>query len=112
MGRATPRIICHRGACLDAPENTLAAARRALELGGGWIELDIRQSRDGVAYVLHDATIDRTTDGAIADEDSDEIDALDAPGQAVPRPRHRAGDPMGIRRPRRLGARRSRRADR
>lgn len=90
-----PKIVCHRGACLTAPENTLASAEAALRLGGAVIELDIRQSRDGVLYVLHDATLDRTTDGTgpIADWESADIDRLDAgawfdpafAGERVPR---------------------------
>lgn len=90
-----PHIVCHRGACLSAPENTSASAEKALELGGFVIELDIRQSADGVLYVLHDETVDRTTDGSgkITDMHSTEIDRLDAGawfhgqyrGEAVPR---------------------------
>ena len=74
------QIVCHRGACRHAPENTLPSAEKALALGGSIIELDIRQSRDGVLYVLHDETVDRTTNGAgpIAELTSAEVDALDA----------------------------------
>lgn len=73
-------IVCHRGARFRAPENTIASGMAALAQGGHILELDIRQSRDGVPYVLHDATVDRTTDGmgAIADMSSQDIDALDA----------------------------------
>ena len=73
-------IVCHRGARLDAPENTHASARKALALGGSIIELDIRQSCDGVLYVMHDETVDRTTDGSgkISDMHSRDIDRLDA----------------------------------
>ncbi|MEM1286330.1 MAG: glycerophosphodiester phosphodiesterase family protein [Pseudomonadota bacterium] len=74
------QIVCHRGACRHAPENTLPSAEKALALGGSIIELDIRQSRDGVLYVMHDETVDRTTDGSgpIAELISAEVDALDA----------------------------------
>ncbi|MEL6519763.1 MAG: glycerophosphodiester phosphodiesterase family protein [Pseudomonadota bacterium] len=74
------RIVCHRGACRHAPENTIASGLKALELGGDMIELDVRQSRDGVLYVLHDETLDRTTNGSgpIAEWDSAELDRLDA----------------------------------
>jgi glycerophosphoryl diester phosphodiesterase len=57
------RIIAHRGASAEAPENTLAAFRRAIALGVGMIELDARLTRDGVAVVIHDETLSRTTDG-------------------------------------------------
>ncbi len=74
------RIVCHRGASLYAPENTFAAAALALELGGSVIELDIRETRDGVLYILHDETVDRTTNGTgvLAEMTSADIDALDA----------------------------------
>ncbi len=74
------QIVCHRGACRHAPENTIASGLAAARLGGDIVELDVRQSRDGVLYVLHDATVDRTTNGSgpIADLTSTEIDRLDA----------------------------------
>lgn len=56
-------IIAHRGASGTAPENTLAAFRRAIEDGAHGIELDVRSSRDGKIIVFHDETLDRTTDG-------------------------------------------------
>ena len=55
-----PLIIGHRGASALAPENTLAAFRRALADGADGIEFDVRLSRDGVAVVIHDATLSRT----------------------------------------------------
>jgi len=58
------RIIAHRGASRLAPENTLAAARLAWELGSDGVEVDLRLSRDGHLVALHDATTHRTTDGA------------------------------------------------
>ena len=91
----TPRLVCHRGASLVAPENTVAAADAALDRGGHVIELDVRESADGVLYIMHDRTVDRTTDGSGALElmTSAQIDALDAgrwfapefEGQRVPR---------------------------
>ena len=76
----TTRIVCHRGACRHAPENTIASGLAAARLGGDIVELDVRQSRDGVLYVLHDATLDRTTDGQgpIAHAHSRDLDRLDA----------------------------------
>jgi glycerophosphoryl diester phosphodiesterase len=54
-------IIAHRGASAEAPENTLAAFRRALALGVDGLELDVRVTRDGVPVVYHDATLARLT---------------------------------------------------
>ncbi len=58
--RARP-IIAHRGASWDAPENTLLAFERGLELGADAFEFDVRLSLDGIPVVIHDATLDRTT---------------------------------------------------
>ena len=55
-------IIAHRGASAEAPENTLAAFRRALALGADGIELDVRVTRDGEAVVFHDSTLTRLAD--------------------------------------------------
>lgn len=73
-------VVCHRGASLQAPENTLASLEKAIELGAGAVELDVRPSRDGVLYVMHDATVNRTTNGTgrISELASDDIDKLDA----------------------------------
>lgn len=75
-------IVCHRGACLAAPENTLVALEKAIELGADVVEFDVRPSKDGVLYVMHDETVDRTTNGSgrFADMHSSEIDRLDAGG--------------------------------
>jgi len=56
------RIAAHRGGALW-PENSLLAFQSAIALGSDLIELDVHQSRDGVVIVIHDATVDRTTDG-------------------------------------------------
>lgn len=58
---AKPRVIAHRGASAEAPENTLAAFRRALALGVDGIELDVQVTRDGVPVVFHDASLRRLT---------------------------------------------------
>ena len=58
-----PVNVGHRGAPVRLPENSLAAFRAALEAGAGGIELDVRITRDGHPVVMHDATVDRTTDG-------------------------------------------------
>lgn len=57
-------LYAHRGASADAPENTLAAFRCALDAGADGIELDVHLSHDGVPVVIHDDTLDRTTDGS------------------------------------------------
>jgi len=56
-------IGAHRGAMCHAPENTLAAFEKAIEFGAYRIECDIRKSKDGHLLMMHDATLDRTTDG-------------------------------------------------
>lgn len=55
--------IAHRGASAECPENTLPAFVRAAELGADMIELDVRLTGDGGVVVLHDPTVDRTTNG-------------------------------------------------
>ena len=54
--------IAHRGASGSAPENTLAAFKKALEIGVDAVELDLHGTADGEVVVIHDATLDRTTD--------------------------------------------------
>lgn len=58
-----PFLWAHRGASRVAPENTLSAFAAALESGADGLELDIHLSRDGVPVVIHDETLERTTDG-------------------------------------------------
>jgi len=58
-----PWIIAHRGASGHAPENTLAAFERAVQLGATFIETDIHLTRDAKFVAIHDATLDRTTNG-------------------------------------------------
>ncbi|MEY4745103.1 MAG: Glycerophosphoryl diester phosphodiesterase [Candidatus Parcubacteria bacterium] len=57
------QIVGHRGAAGYAPENTLLAFQRAMDLGCKAVEMDARLSKDGVAVVFHDAKVDRMTDG-------------------------------------------------
>ncbi|GIQ67740.1 glycerophosphodiester phosphodiesterase [Xylanibacillus composti] len=61
MLRGTPLVFAHRGASADAPENTMAAFRMAVEQGADGLELDIHMSRDGHLVVIHDDTLQRTT---------------------------------------------------
>jgi glycerophosphoryl diester phosphodiesterase len=74
------KIVSHRGANHFAPENTFAAADLALTQGADYIELDVRESADGVLYVMHDETLERTTNGSgpIGYLNAREIDRLDA----------------------------------
>jgi glycerophosphoryl diester phosphodiesterase len=58
------RVIAHRGFSGAAPENTLAAVRAAIEFGADMVEIDVTLSADGYVVVLHDETLDRTTDGS------------------------------------------------
>jgi glycerophosphoryl diester phosphodiesterase len=57
-----PLLIAHRGASQLAPENTLAAMKRAAELGVFGVETDIAISREGALFLMHDSTLERTTD--------------------------------------------------
>jgi len=65
MMQMTKRFVisCHRGCTERAPENTVAAALDALSLGVDLIECDIRTTADGHLVIMHDSTVDRTTDG-------------------------------------------------
>lgn len=73
-------IVAHRGLGEGVPENTLAAFRHSLANGVRIIELDLRTTKDGRLVILHDATLDRTTDcsGAVADRTLEAIKACDA----------------------------------
>ena len=57
------KIIAHRGASALAPENTLAAFRKASEIGAKWVEFDVMLAGCGEVVVIHDETLDRTTNG-------------------------------------------------
>ena len=63
-GGAQPLVVAHRGASADAPENTLAAFRTAIEQGASVLECDVHLSADGKPVVIHDERVDRTTDGS------------------------------------------------
>ncbi len=60
----TPCVLGHRGAAGECPENTLTSFERALTRGAAIVETDARLTRDGVAVLVHDAEVDRTTDGS------------------------------------------------
>ncbi|MGH7818144.1 MAG: glycerophosphodiester phosphodiesterase family protein, partial [Candidatus Binatia bacterium] len=80
FSRPRPRLFGHRGAAGVAPENTMVSFRRALADGAEYLELDVHATRDGVVVVIHDATVDRTTDGrgAVRDLTFGELRGLDA----------------------------------
>lgn len=88
-------VVVHRGANHQAPENTFAAAVKAIELGVDYVEIDVHRSLDGVHYIMHDLGLGRTTDGwgPILLRKSAYIDQLDAgswfgeefAGEKVPR---------------------------
>jgi glycerophosphoryl diester phosphodiesterase len=61
---AKPLLIAHRGASMLAPENTIAAANLANSLGVYGLETDVQVSQDGVLFLMHDDTLDRTTDAS------------------------------------------------
>jgi glycerophosphoryl diester phosphodiesterase len=73
-------IVAHRGASGMAPENTMEAYRLGVEVGADAIELDVHLSADGQLAVIHDETLDRTTDrsGRVAELTMDEIREADA----------------------------------
>lgn len=80
MNMKVPLIIAHRGAKGEAPENTMAAFKLALEQGCDAFELDIHLSQDGEMVVIHDDTVNRTTsgEGNVADLTLAELQQLDA----------------------------------
>jgi len=75
-------VIGHRGASHEAPENSMAAFGRALELGANGIEFDVQLTRDGHAVVIHDAMLDRTTTGSgpVLEASVDDVRSVDAGG--------------------------------
>ena len=74
------KVIAHRGASGYAPENTIAAVKKALDFGVDMIDIDVRMTKDKEIVLMHDATVDRTTNGSgrVKDMTFDEIRALDA----------------------------------
>jgi glycerophosphoryl diester phosphodiesterase len=84
---ADPIVIAHRGRDATTHENTLAAFRRSIALGVTILETDVRPTKDGQLVLLHDATVDRTTNGHgwIGDLTLAQVQALDAgSGEHVP----------------------------
>jgi glycerophosphoryl diester phosphodiesterase len=83
---AFPTIVAHRGASSTHPENTLPSFAAALDLGARVVELDARLTADGVAVVLHDPDVDRTTDGSgfVHELTAAQVAALEAGTPAIP----------------------------
>lgn len=83
-------VIGHRGSGANAeselPENTIASVLRAVTEGATMVEIDVQLSADGLAYVMHDDTVDRTTDGTgcVRSLSAAQLDALRADGEPVP----------------------------
>jgi glycerophosphoryl diester phosphodiesterase len=80
-------LIAHRGASGEFPENTLLAFRRGLDQGADALEFDVRLTSDGVPVVIHDPTLDRTTDGsgAVCEHSLAQLTQLNAgSGECVP----------------------------
>ncbi len=58
-----PTIIAHRGGALEAPENTLGSVKHGIAVGADWQEIDVQPASDGVMVLMHDDTLERTSDG-------------------------------------------------
>ncbi|MFN7919678.1 MAG: glycerophosphodiester phosphodiesterase family protein [Bryobacteraceae bacterium] len=73
-------VIAHRGEHIVCPENTIPAIEKAIAAGAGWVEIDVRTTSDGKWVLMHDSTVDATTDGkgAVAEMEFAEIAKLDA----------------------------------
>ncbi|MHC1610336.1 MAG: glycerophosphodiester phosphodiesterase [Candidatus Methanospirareceae archaeon] len=81
------RIIAHRGARSEEPENTLRALKRASECGADAVEVDLRLSKDHELVVIHDETLERTTNGSgkVGEKRLEELRTLDAgKGERIP----------------------------
>jgi len=78
--RNVQQMVAHRGSSADRPECTLASLRRAIETGATATEVDVRRSKDGQLFILHDATLERTTNGKgpVGEKTLVELKQLDA----------------------------------
>ena len=79
-GKVKPYVMAHRGNQVQCPENTLAAFKRAISDGADIIETDLHLTRDGAFVCIHDATLDRTTNGTgpVAEKNLHQIRQLSA----------------------------------
>lgn len=82
----TIKVISHRGEHLHHPENTMPAFQAAIDAGADYFELDVRTTSDGKFVLMHDGTLDRTTNGSgdVYKHTFDEIRALDAGSKFSP----------------------------
>jgi len=85
-----PLVFAHRGGAARGPENTLAACEQGLALGADGLECDVHLSRDGVPVVIHDATLERTTNlaGPVAARTAAELAQADAAYHFAPQDRY------------------------
>ncbi|NUT58185.1 MAG: glycerophosphodiester phosphodiesterase, partial [Agromyces sp.] len=74
-----PRVLAHRGLALDAPENTMLAFSKAVEIGAEYVETDVHVSHDGVAVISHDPNLRRVAghDLRVCDLTMDELRRID-----------------------------------
>lgn len=75
-----PKVIGHRGAAAHAPENTIEGIHTAADVGVEWVEIDVKLTKDDVPILMHDDTLDRTTNGSglVAEKTYEEILQLEA----------------------------------
>lgn len=80
INNRNPIVVAHRGASGYAPENTMAAIKKAITMGVDMIEIDVQLSKDNEVVLMHDLTVDRTTNGKgkVRDLYLEEIKKLDA----------------------------------
>lgn len=81
------QYIAHRGASYFEPENTLRSIKRAIDLGADWVEVDVRLTQDQELVIIHDPTLERTTNGRgrVDDHTLKELVKLDAgKGEKIP----------------------------
>ncbi|MDD1751640.1 MAG: glycerophosphodiester phosphodiesterase, partial [Methanotrichaceae archaeon] len=79
-------VIGHRGAKALAPENTLQGICSAASCKADWVEVDVRLSKDGTLILMHDETVDRTTNGSgkVEDLSLEDLKTLNLDGQEIP----------------------------
>jgi glycerophosphoryl diester phosphodiesterase len=89
LRRERPLVFAHRGGAKLGPENTIPAFARGLAAGADGVELDVRLSRDGEVMVIHDDTVDRTTDGTgpVVRFTADELGRMNVLGSGAGVPR-------------------------
>ncbi|MGB9979599.1 glycerophosphodiester phosphodiesterase [Methanobacterium sp.] len=81
------QVIAHRGASFFEPENTIRAIEKAIKMGAGFVEVDVRKSKDNELVIMHDPDVNRTTNGNgfVKDYTLQELKELDADqGETIP----------------------------